>query len=167
MNFRLLGIAAITLAAASCNEEIAVPKTPVPTERFYANLTGAAERPTPVTTSATGLAEFALYRRTDTTGTTRDTLTFVITVSGLSGPPTGMHIHGPGGVDAVAGVAHGMTISQAVTSGILGAGSITTPSNGTISMDSLLTLIRSGQAYVNVHTAANPGGEIRGQISRR
>jgi hypothetical protein len=31
-------------------------------------------------------------------------------------------------------------------------------------MSALLTAIAQGNAYVNVHTAANPGGEIRGQI---
>jgi hypothetical protein len=31
-------------------------------------------------------------------------------------------------------------------------------------MDSLLTLMRRGRTYVNVHTEANPNGEIRAQI---
>jgi hypothetical protein len=41
-------------------------------------------------------------------------------------------------------------------------------SNGSssISGDSLLSLLNSGRTYTNVHTAANPGGEIRGQILR-
>lgn len=30
--------------------------------------------------------------------------------------------------------------------------------------DSLITLMRTGEAYVNVHTQTNPGGEVRGQI---
>jgi hypothetical protein len=32
------------------------------------------------------------------------------------------------------------------------------------SINDLVALIKSGEAYVNVHTDANPGGEIRGQI---
>jgi hypothetical protein len=32
-------------------------------------------------------------------------------------------------------------------------------------MDSLVTLMRTGNAYVNVHTSANKGGEIRGQLT--
>jgi hypothetical protein len=42
-------------------------------------------------------------------------------------------------------------------------------SNGSssISGDSLLTLLNAGLLYTNVHTAANPGGEIRGQITRQ
>ena len=31
-------------------------------------------------------------------------------------------------------------------------------------MDSLVVLMRNGMAYLNVHTTAFPGGEIRGQI---
>ena len=34
-----------------------------------------------------------------------------------------------------------------------------------ITFDSLVSAIRAGNAYVNVHTTANPGGEIRGQIT--
>lgn len=166
MGNRMFAATAVLLATVACNEDIAKPVPVVPVERFVARLSGDAERPTPVTTSASGVADFALFRRTDTTGTTRDTLTFVVSVNGLSGPPTGMHIHGPGDAETVAGVAHALTIAQGVRSGILAAGSVTTPTNGTISMDSLMTLIRAGLAYVNVHTAANPGGEIRGQIVR-
>ena len=33
-----------------------------------------------------------------------------------------------------------------------------------ITFDSLVSAIRAGNAYVNVHTTANPGGEIRGQL---
>ena len=32
--------------------------------------------------------------------------------------------------------------------------------------DQLIADIRAGNAYVNVHTTANPGGEIRGQLRR-
>jgi hypothetical protein len=33
--------------------------------------------------------------------------------------------------------------------------------------DSLISLMRSGNVYVNVHTKANPSGEVRGQLSPR
>jgi hypothetical protein len=33
--------------------------------------------------------------------------------------------------------------------------------------DSLMTRLNNGTAYVNVHTRRNPGGEIRGQITRQ
>jgi len=50
-------------------------------------------------------------------------------------------------------------------------GTLVSDSNGVttgtpaITFDSLVSAIRAGNAYVNVHTTANTGGEIRGQIT--
>ena len=50
--------------------------------------------------------------------------------------------------------------APAATAGVL---------SGTIDLTTLtaaqVAAIKSGNAYVNIHTAANPGGEIRGQIT--
>ena len=52
-----------------------------------------------------------------------------------------------------------------------GTGTLVSDSNGVtasppvITFDSLVSAIRAGNAYVNVHTTANTGGEIRGQIT--
>lgn len=43
-------------------------------------------------------------------------------------------------------------------------GSFTNANNATISLDSLRVLFNNGNAYTNVHTSANPGGEIRDQV---
>ncbi|MDQ7820360.1 MAG: CHRD domain-containing protein [Armatimonadota bacterium] len=55
-----------------------------------------------------------------------------------------------------------------VTNGVLGEGTFTAASfMGPLAgqpMSALLTALAQGTAYVNVHTRANPGGEIRGQI---
>ena len=82
--------------------------------------------------------------------------------TGLSGDLAAAHIHcGPAGV--AAGVmlpfAHGPspfsgTLTQA---DFVACGSVTTFAGA-------LQAIRDGNAYVNLHTAANPGGEIRGQL---
>src|SRR5713101_5959045 len=34
-------------------------------------------------------------------------------------------------------------------------------------VDSVLTLMRNGKSYVNIHTKKNPGGEIRGQLAKQ
>jgi hypothetical protein len=53
----------------------------------------------------------------------------------------------------------------------IGTGTLVSDSNGVtfgtppITFDSLVSAIRAGNAYVNVHTTANQGGEIRGQIT--
>ena len=49
---------------------------------------------------------------------------------------------------------------------LVASGSITNSNNLAVSLDSLRVLFNNGNAYVNVHTSLNPGGEIRGQISR-
>jgi glucose/arabinose dehydrogenase/plastocyanin len=119
---------------------------------FTSALSGAAERPTPITTTqGVGSGTFALEG---------STLTFNITYSGLTGPAILAHIHGP----ATAAVPATVLINLAPYNG----GAFNT--NGTLSGKVTLTdLQRSyllqGLLYVNIHTAQNTGGEIRGQIA--
>jgi hypothetical protein len=116
---------------------------------YDAALSGAQEVP-PVATNAAGQAEVQL-----------DTLTNVIkwkvTYSGLTGPVSGAHIHGPAGPGQNAGVVVGF-------SGNLNAQPILGESKLTPQQADQLA---SGQWYVNLHTAANPNGEIRGQLRPR
>ena len=136
---------------------------PVPTQ-FQANLAGTAEVPA-VTTTATGTATITV------SGTT---LQYAITVANLVNP-TVAHIH----VGAV-GVAGGVRFDLCGTGGAIpacAAGTVTgalvtnTAGHGVVqaglSFDSLRILMGNFGAYVNVHTAANPGGELRGQIFAR
>ena len=47
----------------------------------------------------------------------------------------------------------------------LGDKNPTSPVSGTVTLtDDQVKMLRSDKLYVNIHTAANPGGEIRGQI---
>ncbi|MFL5583644.1 MAG: CHRD domain-containing protein [Gemmatimonadaceae bacterium] len=48
--------------------------------------------------------------------------------------------------------------------GRVAEGTITNANNSTVSLDSLRVLFNNGNAYANVHTTANPTGEIRDQI---
>ena len=80
-----------------------------------------------------------------------------ITFSGLTGNPTGAHIHvGAAGVN---------TPAPAIALTIAGNNSSATfPPNSTLS-PAQYTALLAGEIYFNVHTAANGGGEIRGQIT--
>jgi hypothetical protein len=78
------------------------------------------------------------------------------------------HIHcGPAGQNGPVGVTlfGGSTVS---INGILAEATVTAPNSGNAcaweSLDDVKAAIESGDTYVNVHTTAIPGGEIRGQI---
>jgi len=129
-----------------------------PSAGFTAILNGANERPAAVTTQGAGAALFTVNGAT---------VSYVVTFSRLSGAPTNAHIHGPGTSAQSVGVlvdlpAAGQTLTNGVLTGTFNAASIR---NAAISLDSLLVLMRNGNAYVNVHTTLNPAGEIRGQLS--
>jgi hypothetical protein len=130
--------------------------------RFEATLSGAAERPTQVTTNATGT-----FSLTDNGGS----MTFTLNVNGLPQVASAAHIHVaptrpgtnlPAAADTFGGIVAPLTISNTVQTGILGQGAVTL----NVSIDSLRALLNNGRAYANVHTAANPAGHIRGNITR-
>lgn len=113
-------------------------------------LSGAAERPNPITTSATGSGELALAG---------NRLSFKIIYSGLSGVGTAAHIHLPAATEQTAGVEFDL---QPFSGGAFGVSGTLA---GTVSLSaSQVSAMAQGLSYVNIHTAANPAGEIRGQI---
>ena len=118
--------------------------------RLATSLSGAAQRPTPVTSTATGSGTATLVG---------DQLTFSISYSGLSGAATAAHIHGTATTEQAAGVLIDLEPNNGGAFGVSGTLS------GTITLTSAqVSNVRDGLTYVNIHTAANPGGEIRGQI---
>jgi hypothetical protein len=82
-------------------------------------------------------------------------LTWKLTYSGLSGPATGAHFHGPAEAGKNAGVK--VAIPNATSSPAEGSAILT---------DEQAADLTAGKYYINVHTAANPGGEIRGQVTK-
>jgi hypothetical protein len=114
---------------------------------FKADLASAAEVP-PVTSPGKGSATASL-------DTTTKTLTWTVTYSGLSGPATAGHIHGPAALGANAGVL--VPFSGDLASPIKGSATLT---------DAQVSDLEAGKLYVNLHTAANKPGEIRGQLLR-
>lgn len=114
---------------------------------FSAKLDGTQENP-PVTTSARGSGAVTLN--------TDGSVTFDLTVSGLT--PTASHFHqAPAGTNG--GVVKNITLSNNNAGGTWSAGDATQALT-----DQLLRDLVRGRLYMNVHTSANPGGEIRGQV---
>jgi CHRD domain len=114
---------------------------------FKAPLSGAEEVP-PLQAAGSGLAEF------DYDPANR-MVKWVITFSGLSGPAMMAHLHGPAQRGEKAPVV--MWLSQRgspADSPITGQATLTTEQ---------AEQFAAGRWYVNIHTQANPGGELRGQ----
>jgi hypothetical protein len=169
---RMLGlaIAALLPILLSCGDD--EPADPATATSFTATLTGASEVP-PVTTTATGTAELTV---------SGSQITYTITATNLQNAVLG-HIHlaaagangpvrlnlcGTGAPEPACASGTGTVIVATGTNG-------TTVGNPPITFEELLTAMRTGGAYVNLHTddgQAPPntgagdmgGGEIRGQI---
>lgn len=113
---------------------------------YNAKLSAAREVPK---TDSKGMGAFKA-----TLDTTTKMLTYTLTFDKLSGPATMAHLHGPAVRTANAGV---MTP--------LGDKNPASPVSGSVTLtDDQISALQSGKVYVNVHTAADPSGEIRGQV---
>ena len=116
-------------------------------EKLKATLTGASEVPAN-TSAGKGTADI------DYDAATKK-LSWKLTYSGLTGPATAAHFHGPAEAGKNGGVA--VAIPGATSSPAEGSATLT---------DAQAADLLAGRYYVNVHTAANPGGEIRGQVTK-
>ena len=148
----------LVLLALSLSVALAVlPSTVSAGTNFVAPMSGDEEVP-PVETQARGVAKFKL----------RDQgLVFKVNVANIE-DVVASHIHcgavgvnGPVGVTLFAG-------GPVNVNGTLAKGVITAPDEdngcGWTDLDAVVAALESGNTYVNVHTVANPGGEIRGQV---
>jgi hypothetical protein len=115
-----------------------------------ATLTGANEVPAN-TTTGTGTAWILFDAQTNQ-------LTWTVEYEGLTGNATGAHFHGPADATGTAGVVLSLVAADAV-------GQLASPIQGTAQLTAEQSeQLNGGMWYVNVHTEANPGGEIRGQV---
>jgi hypothetical protein len=131
-------LAALTLAACAAPESHEHP-------HLQAALAGDQEVP-PTGSMGTGTADITLDRASNE-------LVWRISYSGLSGPATAAHFHGPASPGSNAGVQ--VNLGDDLKSPIMGSAILT---------DAQEQQLLAGQWYVNIHTAAHPDGEIRGQV---
>jgi YVTN family beta-propeller protein len=95
------------------------------------------------------------------------TLSLSGSFSGLSANSSAAHIHGPSGpFPATAGVLYNLA-GLATLGGTAGsfAGSVTLAPIGGYTVAQQIADLNANQWYINVHSGAFPGGEIRGQIT--
>jgi hypothetical protein len=139
-------VALAGLGLAGCDTMKSMTSSSGGTENFQATMSAAEEVP-PNNSTATGHADVTYNRSTSM-------LSYRVTYSGLT--PSAGHIHGPAGPGANAGVV--VPFTSVAASPITGEVKITPEQYNQLA---------SGQWYANLHSARNPGGEIRGQLRRR
>lgn len=136
MRMLFAAAAAFSLTAAAAQAE---------TLKFTAALSGAQEVPANAAKGAGSLSA--------TLDAATRVFTYQATYSGLTGPAAAAHFHGP----APAGANAPPVIPVASpTSPIKGQATLT---------EAQIADLKAGRWYLNVHTAAHPGGEIRGQLT--
>ena len=118
------------------------------TVSYKADLKGSAEVP-PNDSKGTGAVDAAY-------DTASKKLTWTITYSGLTGPATAGHFHGPAAATANAPPA--VPLAGNLASPVKGEATLTDPQAADL---------EGGRWYFNVHTEANRGGELRGQMMKK
>jgi hypothetical protein len=147
----LIAAAAVPAIATSCGSSTA------PTNKTYVANLIAANEGTGHTSPGSGVATFVDL------GTEID---WTLTLTNMTAV-IASHIHGPAAVGVNTAVIINLflpNVATATLNGVVGRGIITNANNANVSLDSLRVLFNNGNAYVNVHTSANPGGEIRDQV---
>jgi hypothetical protein len=166
MKFQILGLAASLFVAAGLtaqskpgvpgknNTSQLQPEQPI---TYTADMKGSMETP-PNPGNASGHAKLTVGQHK---------MRYEIDVSDLSGPATMAHIHI--GKMGEAGPPIVTFAVKAAGNGKIADGTIdlTAAMTKGVSSDSLMVLLNNGNAYINVHTAAHGGGEIRGQVVRQ
>jgi|SRR5215468_5285758 len=167
----VLGVAVLTLAGvlptASADSK---DEARGPAKKFTAHLMGTNEVPP---TASLGEGTLKLTLSDD-----EMSLDFDLTYTGLTGPPAAAHIHfappkvnggvmvffcGGGGKPACPTTPDGEVTGTIVAADILGPAAQLVPAGN---LTVLLLALRNNLAYANMHTAAAPGGEIRGPVMK-
>jgi hypothetical protein len=117
------------------------------TEKFHATLTAASEVP-PSKSTGSGEATASL-------DTTTHELTYDVTFTGFASDVAAAHIHGPAPEGKNGGVV--LPLGNTPTSPIHGSAKLTPEQEKELA---------AGMYYVNIHSKNNPGGAIRGQLTK-
>jgi hypothetical protein len=120
---------------------------------YQATLTGAAERPTPVSTSGSGTATLTVD---DVTGAWTLTGSF----TNLTGNASNAHIHGPANTTGSAGFIKQLQYTSDVTAGSISGSSVATSAFTSTQLIDLSNQLH----YVNIHSSFATNGELRGQL---
>ena len=140
--FALGTLAAAAFAISGCSM-MGMSDTKMSGNMMTVPMSAANEVP-PNASGATGTAKIDLDG---------NVLKWTVTYSGTTGPVTAGHFHGP----AMAGANAGVVVPF--------PGPISSPITGTATLTAAQVAdLKAGLWYVNLHTAANPGGELRGQV---
>ena len=149
--FLLSAVAFAAFGLAGCaHPGGAAMGTPSTVQVYTATLTAAEEVPPATDSHGAGTAEVRIDTKTNE-------FTWKVSYSGLTGPATMGHIHGPASKGQNAGVITPFPGVANATSAE-GKGKIDQTQYGDLA---------AGLYYVNIHTAKHPGGEIRGQLMRK
>ena len=150
----LVGLSTLALLAVS------LPVSGQP-QNFRTHLSGASEVP-PVATEAQGEVIFQLNSE-------ETELSFKLNVANIENVRAA-HIHfaaegvnGPVVVPLFTGPTIAGRFQGTLSEGVITSAELAGPLAGGVLGD-LIAIMESGEAYVNVHTDQNPGGEIRGQV---
>lgn len=150
----LLPIAVAVFAAVvftSCDKNNDDDNKTEDSYKISGTASGANERPDPViSTTATGTL-------TGKYNTESKMLDYTITWTGLTAAASAMHFHGPASTEEAAGVQVAIAGFPQEMSGTVSGMATLTPEQE--------TQLLGGKLYYNIHTANNPGGEIRGQVT--
>lgn len=136
MRFSLVAAGLAALAVSAC----AAPMT------FQGPMTAAYEVPA---TNSRGVGTIVA-----TVYPTTRAMTYTAEYKDLSGPAIAAHFHGPAAPGANAAVVIPSVVTPATIRG------------GITLTDAQFADLQAGKYYYNIHTASNPGGEIRGQLLR-
>lgn len=135
----------ILVAASLLLGACTTPLNPDTNVVAFSGKLSASEEVPPGTSTGTGTLKA-------TFNTQSNLLNWTVTYSGLTGPVVAGHFHGPALLGQNAGVALGFS------------GSLESPIKGSATLTKAQAAdFMSGKWYVNLHTAANKGGEIRAQ----